>query len=92
MPHEIPVFVLGRLAVALPHQKQGLGRSLMAHCLRQCLHAAEVIGALGLIVHAIDEQVGPFNTGLGFVALRGERRALILPIDTIRQALGDGPP
>ena len=48
MPDPLPVVVLGRLAVDLRQQGQGLGSALVADALRLC-------GARALLVHAIDE-------------------------------------
>ena len=59
MPDPLPVVVLGRLAVDLRQQGQGLGSALVADALRLC-------GARALLVHAIDEQAAAFYRSFGF--------------------------
>ena len=59
MPDPLPVVVLGRLAVDLRQQGQGLGSALVADALRLC-------GARALLVHAIDEQADAFYRSFGF--------------------------
>lgn len=59
MPDPLPVVVLGRLAVDLRQQGQGLGSALVADAMR-------LVGARALLVHAIDEQAAAFYRSLGF--------------------------
>lgn len=59
MPDPLPVVVLGRLAVDLRQQGQGLGSALVADAMRRS-------GARALLVHAIDEQAAAFYRSLGF--------------------------
>ena len=66
MPDPLPVVVLGRLAVDLRQQGQGLGSALVADALRHSLAARRMIGARALLVHAIDEQSAAFYRPLGF--------------------------
>jgi GNAT superfamily N-acetyltransferase len=66
MPDPIPAVVLGRLALARSHQKHGLGRALVQDAARRMLHAAEVIGIRGLLVHALSDDAKAFYMRLGF--------------------------
>jgi GNAT superfamily N-acetyltransferase len=66
MPDPLPVVVLGRLAVDLRQQGQGLGYALVADALRRSLAARRLVGARALLVHAIDEQAAEFYRSLGF--------------------------
>jgi predicted N-acetyltransferase YhbS len=66
MPNPLPVVVLGRLAVDRSCQGRGLGRSLVAHAIRQSLQAQQLIGARALLVHALDEGAATFYRRLGF--------------------------
>ncbi|WP_202951104.1 GNAT family N-acetyltransferase [Synechococcus sp. PCC 7336] len=55
-PDPIPAIVLGRLAIDLNHQGQGLGRGLVKDALLRGLQAANVIGARAFIVHALSDR------------------------------------
>jgi len=65
MPDPIPVVVLARLAISRSHQGQGLGRALFQDAARRVIHAAELIGIRGLLVHAISEDAKAFYLRLG---------------------------
>ena len=66
MPDPLPVVVLGRLAVDLRQQGQGLGSALVTDALRRSLAARRLVGARALLVQAIDEQAAAFYRSLGF--------------------------
>jgi GNAT superfamily N-acetyltransferase len=52
--HPVPVMILARLAVNLPHQGQGLGRALLKDALLRTAQAADIAGMRCLLVHAKD--------------------------------------
>ena len=66
MPDPLPVVVLGRLAVDLRQQGQGLGSALVADAMRRSVAGRRLVGARALLVHAIDEQAAAFYRSLGF--------------------------
>jgi GNAT superfamily N-acetyltransferase len=66
MPDPIPVVVLGRLAVAKSHHKQGIGAALFQDAARRVIHAADAIGIRGLLVHALSKDAAAFYQHLGF--------------------------
>jgi len=51
----VPVMLLARLAVALPHQGHGLGTALLRDALLRTAAAADIAGIRALLVHAKDE-------------------------------------
>lgn len=51
----VPVMILARLAVALPHQGLGLGCALLKDALLRTLQAADIAGIRALLVHAKDD-------------------------------------
>lgn len=65
MPDPVPVVVLGRLAVALSHHGQGLGRALFQDAARRIVHAADAIGIRGMVVHALSDEAKDFYLRLG---------------------------
>ena len=56
----VPAILLGRLAVDITEQGQGLGEALLMDALRKSVTAAETIGARVILVHAIDERARGF--------------------------------
>ena len=88
MPDPIPVVVLGRLAVARSHQGSGLGRALFQDAARRVIHAAEVIGIRGMLVHAISEEAKAFYLRLGLDESPLEPMTLMVTIADLRSALG----
>ena len=78
-----PVARLARLAVALDHQRQGLGELLLADALRRCLHLSELIGILGVIVDAKDEQACAWYQRFEFERLPDATLTLWLPVAAI---------
>jgi GNAT superfamily N-acetyltransferase len=85
MPQEVPLMLLGRLAVDHAFQGRGLGSALLLDALRRCAAVSAIAGARGVITHAIDEQAAGFYARHGFMAAQplGERTMLI-PIEVLR--------
>jgi GNAT superfamily N-acetyltransferase len=65
MPDPIPVVVLARLAITREQHGQGLGRALFQDAAHRVIHAADIIGIRGLLVHAISEEAKAFYVRLG---------------------------
>lgn len=84
MPDEIPLLLIGRLAVDAGYQGRGLGTDLLIDALRRCLVAAETAGARGIITHAIDDAAGAFYERHGFVRCPLAERTMLMPIETGR--------
>ena len=58
--------LLGRLAVDLEHQGQGLGAALLKHFLLTALEVAELTGLRLVLGHANDDQASSFYWHFGF--------------------------
>ena len=87
MPDPVPVVVLGRLAIAKTHQRRGLGRGLFQDAGRRVLHAAEVIGIRGMLVHALSEDARAFYLGLGLEPSPLDPMTLMMTLADLRLAL-----
>jgi GNAT superfamily N-acetyltransferase len=74
----VPAVLLGRLAVALHYQGEGLGGILIADALKRTARAE--LGVFAMVVDAKDEAARRFYEHYGFVLLPGETRRLFLPI------------
>jgi hypothetical protein len=87
LPEMVPVIVLGRVAVDRNHSSLGLGSGMLREAMFRTLEVSQKIGVRALIVHALDEQVELFYMKFGFVRSPTTGRSLILPIETIQEAL-----
>lgn len=85
--HEVPVFRLGRLAVDVSVQKQGLGGQLLLAAGRRCLLVATQAGGVALLIDAKNKQVAQWYTSYGAVPLLDAPLSLLLPFKTIHAAL-----
>ena len=56
----VPAILLGRLAVGVSEQEQGLGEALLLEAMRKSVAAADTIGARVILVHAIDDRARQF--------------------------------
>lgn len=59
--YPVPVVMLGRLAIAIQHQKSGLGSKVLVYALRQTVQLTKAgLPAYGLILDVLDEQALAF--------------------------------
>lgn len=87
MPEQVPLLLVGRLAVDQDYQGKGLGTDLLRDALRRCLAAAGIVGARGVIAHAIDEDAVDFYQHHGFLPSPLGERLMLMPIETVRALL-----
>ncbi|EMQ2878897.1 GNAT family N-acetyltransferase [Vibrio navarrensis] len=85
--HDVPVFRLGRLAVDLSVQGQGLGGQLLLAAGRRCLLVAAQAGGVALLIDAKNERVAEWYASYGAVPLLDAHLSLLLPFKTIHAAL-----
>jgi GNAT superfamily N-acetyltransferase len=84
----IPVALLARLAVSVPDQGVGLGRSLLLDALQRVLRASDELAIRAVTVDAIDERASSFYRAFGFEPSDLAPNTLMVPLQTIRQTLG----
>jgi GNAT superfamily N-acetyltransferase len=82
---DVPVVLLGRLAVDRSAQGQGLGALLLVDALRRTLHISEDVGIRAVEVDAIDEAARQFYLKFGFRSLLDDTQHLMMPIHEIRK-------
>ena len=87
MPEQIPVIVLGRLAIDHRYQRQGLGQALLRDAVLRVLQAADIAGIKAILVHAIAAEAKRFYLAHGFLESPVQPLTLYLPLDTVRQAI-----
>lgn len=84
MPEQVPLLLIGRLAVDAGWRGRGLGSALLADALKRCLAASEIAGARGVVAHAIDDIAVAFYERHGFVRSPLGARVMLIPIETVR--------
>lgn len=87
MPEQVPLLLIGRLAVDAQWQGRGLGSALLADALRRCHAASEIAGVRGVVAHAIDEAAAAFYERHGFIRSPLGERVMLMPIETVRSLL-----
>ncbi|SER44123.1 Acetyltransferase (GNAT) domain-containing protein [Nitrosomonas sp. Nm51] len=81
----LPVSLLGRLAVDNEFQKQGLGEQLLLDALHRCADIAETeIGSMAVVVDPLDKEAILFYEQYGFIFLPTRGR-MFIPMKTIKQ-------
>lgn len=85
---DLPVTLLGRLAVDQSAQGMGLGSQLLIDALvRSWQVAVSSIGSMAVFVDPIDEKARSFYQHLGFIPLPDSKK-LFLPMKTIEKLVG----
>jgi GNAT superfamily N-acetyltransferase len=82
---DLPVILLGRLAVDRAAQGQGLGSTMLIDALGRTQRLADEVGIRALEVAAIDDAARDFYIKYGFVPLLDDKRHLFLPMQVIRK-------
>lgn len=83
--NNLPVSLLGRLAVDRKFQNQGLGEQLLLDALHRCADIAETeIGSMAVVVDPIDKEAILFYEQYGFILLPTRGR-MFMPMKTIKQ-------
>ena len=85
---QLPVTLLGRLAVDQSTKGQGLGEHLLLDALHRSLAHADQIAAMALVVDAKDETAAAFYRHYGLATLQTQPRRLFLSMRLVAQVLG----
>ena len=85
--YPVPVARMGRLAVDLRAQGQGVGAALLAHAMQLSATLAQQIGVYALVVDAKHEAAAAFYARYGFQRFVDHELSLFLTTDVIRQAI-----
>ena len=89
MPQQVPLLLIGRLALDRTVQGRGLGADLLGDAIRRWCAAADIAGARAIVAHAIDDAAMGFYQRHGFVLSPLGERVMLLAIETARNALCD---
>ena len=82
---DVPVVLLGRLAVDRTVQGRGLGAMLLLDVLARATHLSDQVGIRAVEVDATDQSARRFYLKYGFAPLLDDERHLFLPMHVIRK-------
>jgi predicted GNAT family N-acyltransferase len=85
---QLPVTLLGRLAVDQSARGQRLGEHLLLDALHRSLTHADEIAAMAVVVDAKDENAAAFYRHYEFIPLQAQPRRLYVPMRVVAQLLG----
>lgn len=85
--YPVPVARMGRLAVDLRAQGQGVGAALLAHAMQLSATLAQQIGVYALVVDAKHEAAAAFYARYGFQRFVDHELGLFLTTDVILRAI-----
>jgi predicted GNAT family N-acyltransferase len=85
---QLPVTLLGRLAVDQSARGQRLGEHLLLDALHRSLTHADQIAAMAVVVDAKDEIAASFYRHYGFIPLQAQPKRLFVPMRVVAELLG----
>lgn len=81
--YPVPVVLLGRLAIAISHQGNGLGSILIADALQRVAQASQILAVYALVVDALNERAAKYYRQIGFIPLPSQPLKLFLPMESV---------
>ena len=85
---DIPVILIGRLAVRIDEQRKGLGRHMLLDALRRAVEGANIIGGRAVLVHAEDAEARAFYLRYGFEVSPTDDLHLLMLMKDLRKTFG----
>lgn len=82
--YPVPVALIGRLAVDVHFQREGLGSILLADACQKVAHASTTLAVVGIVVDAKDAAAVRFYQHFGFLPLPGRTDRMLLPAAAFR--------
>ena len=90
-PDPIPMALIGRLAVRIDYQGEGIGPALLRDAVLRVSQASENIGIKGILVHALDEEAAKFYVRMGFRPSMASEFHLMISLRDVGAELERGP-
>jgi GNAT superfamily N-acetyltransferase len=81
---DLPVILLGRLAVDRKFQGKGIGEMILMDALKRCYYTSLELGSMAVIVDPLDEEAVKFYRQYDFMLLPDSGK-MFLPMGTIAQ-------
>ena len=88
MPPEIPVILLGRLAVDESVKGRGIGRGLIKDAALRVLQAAGIVGIRGIVVRALSDNARRFYEHTGFMPSPADPMLLMITLRDLQLVTG----
>lgn len=85
--YDVPVFRLGRLAIDLSRQGQGLGGELLFAAGERALAVAAEVGGIALVIDAKDDKAVRWYERFGALSLLDDPLTLVLSLSAIAEAI-----
>ena len=85
--YPVPVVRIGRLAVDVREQGNGVGTALLRHAMHLAARTAEKIGLYAVVVDAKNEAAVAFYAKYGFQRFADQELSMFLATDVIRGAM-----
>jgi GNAT superfamily N-acetyltransferase len=85
--YDVPVYRLGRLAVARAMQGRGLGGVLLLRAAQRCMKVATEAGGVGLWIDAKNDRVARWYESHGAARLNDAPLSLVLPFAVVEKAM-----
>ncbi|MFL5787086.1 MAG: GNAT family N-acetyltransferase, partial [Flavisolibacter sp.] len=79
---DLPVILLGRLAIASNYQGQRQGELLLLDALKRAFKSSKFVGSMAVVVDPLDEEAVKFYLRYGFILISDSGK-MFLPMDTI---------
>lgn len=83
---------LGRLAVAIARQRQGVGKTLLVAAMGKFMDIFNTAGGTGLFVDAKNQDAKRYYEQFGFIPMPSNELELFLPVGTIQEAVAQRNP
>ena len=85
--YPIPCVIIGRFAVDVGYQGQGMGQALLRHAFKKIVEVSALTGTAYILVHAKDDAVASFYKRLGFQSFPKEALTLFLSVASLVTAI-----
>lgn len=85
--HNVPGFLLARLAVDKSVAGRGLGGQLLLAAALRCVRVTENVGGVLMIIDAKNERAVHWYAGYGAESLKGRPLTLVVPLATFAETL-----
>jgi predicted GNAT family N-acyltransferase len=90
-PANIPMLLLGQLAVDIGNRGRGHAAALLLHVFETSIRFSRDIGCFGILTHPLDEDVRAFYARFGFedAPFDPDRSMIMRIVDLIHSGIGD---
>lgn len=87
MPNQLPILLLGRLAIDKKYQGQGIGNSLLRDAMLRAIHVSQDAGIFAILIHALSDNAKKWYLSRGFVESPLQPMTLMMTLETIKSIL-----